>query len=48
MMYTYNLIVSTTLDFNIIIPINFFTILIVGLFDIPGLLALIILKTVGI
>ena len=44
MIYAYNLIAS---NFNITIPINFFTIITVGLFDVPGLPALIILKTVG-
>ena len=44
MLYAYNLIAS---NFNITIPINFFTIITVGLLDIPGLAALIILKTVG-
>ena len=43
-LYTYNLIASS---FNITIPINIFTIITVGLLDIPGLAALIILKTVG-
>ena len=44
MLYAYNLIAVT---FNITIPINFFTIMTVGLLDIPGLAALIILKTIG-
>jgi len=43
MLYTYNLIASS---FNITIPINIFTIIIVGFLDIPGLTALIILKTI--
>lgn len=45
MLYTYNLIAAT---FNIVVPINFFTIIIVGLLDIPGLAALVILKIVGL
>ena len=45
MLYAYNLIAVT---FNITIPINFFTILTVGLLDIPGLFSLVILKIVGL
>ena len=45
MLYAYNLIAVT---FNITIPINFFTILTVGLLDIPGLVALIALKLIGL
>ena len=45
MLYAYNLIASA---FNITIPINVFTILTVGLLDIPGLAALIILRTIGL
>lgn len=45
LLYAYNLIAVT---FNITIPINLFTIITVGLFDIPGLAALIILKTIGL
>ena len=44
LLYAYNLIAIT---FNINIPINIYTIITVGLLDIPGLAALIILKTVG-
>ncbi len=40
-LYIYNLI---ALPLNIIIPINIFTILIVGIFGIPGLLILLIFK----
>lgn len=45
LLYAYNLIAVT---YNITIPINLFTIFIVGLLDIPGLTALIILKLVGL
>ena len=45
MLYAYNLIAEA---FNITIPINIFTIITVGLLDIPGLAALIILKTIGL
>ena len=48
MLYAYNLIISNIGEFNIIMPINLFTIVAVGLFDIPGLLALVILKQVGL
>ena len=41
MLYAYNLIAVT---FNITIPINLFTIITVGLLDIPGLMGLIALK----
>ncbi len=44
MLYTYNLIATT---FNITIPINFITIIMVGLFDIVGLITLIIVKLIG-
>ena len=44
MLYAYNLIASS---FNITVPINIFTIITVGLLDIPGLAALIILKNIG-
>ena len=45
LLYAYNLIAST---FNLVIPINFFTILIVGLFDIPALFCLVIIKLIGL
>lgn len=45
LLYAYNLIAIT---FNITVPINFFTILTVGLLDIPGLAALVILKLIGL
>ena len=44
LLYAYNLIAQT---FNITIPINLFTIAAVGIFDIPGIIALIVLKIVG-
>lgn len=45
LLYAYNLIAVT---FNITIPINLFTIFIVGILDIPGLAALVIFKLVGV
>ena len=45
LLYAYNLIAVT---YNITIPIILFTIFIVGLLDIPGLAALVILKLVGL
>lgn len=45
MLYGYNLIAQT---FNITVPINLFTIMAVGLLDIPGLAALVILKKIGL
>ncbi len=45
MLYAYNLIAES---FNITVPINLFTIVTVGLLDIPGLAALIILKELGL
>ncbi len=45
LLYTYNLIAAT---FNITVPINIFTIITVGFLDIPGLLALVVLKIVGL
>ncbi len=45
MLYAYNLI---ALAFNITVPINLFTITTVGLLDIPGLLALVVIKIVGL
>lgn len=43
--YAYNMI---AVNFNLIIPINIWTILFVGLFDIPGIITLIIIKIWGI
>ena len=40
-LYIYNLI---AISFNIIIPINFFTIIVVGLLGIPGLVLLLVFK----
>ena len=45
LLYAYNLIATA---FNIVVPINFFTIATVGLLDIPGLAALIALKLIGL
>ena len=45
LLYAYNIIAVT---FNITIPINLFTIITVGIFDFPGLLALISLKLWGL
>ena len=47
MLYAYNLIVSS-LSYNVTLPINLFTIVITGFFDIPGLLALVVIKTIGL
>ena len=44
MLFAFNLIANT---FNIIVPINFFTIIIVGIFDVPGLIALVFIKLIG-
>lgn len=45
LLYAYNLIAVT---FNITVPINFYTILITGLLDIPGLASLVVLKLIGL
>ncbi len=45
LLYAYNLI---AVSFNITIPINFYTILTVGLFDIPGISGLLALKLIGL
>ena len=45
LLYAYNLIAVT---FNITVPINLFTITTVGLLDFPGLLALVVIKIVGL
>ena len=45
LLYAYNLIAVT---FNITVPINFYTILITALLDIPGLASLVILKLIGL
>lgn len=45
LLYAYNLIAVT---FNITVPINLFTISTVGLLDFPGLLALVVIKIVGL
>ncbi len=45
MLFTYNLIANT---FNLTIPINFITIIFVGLFDIVGLVTLILIKFIGL
>ena len=43
--YAYNVIAVT---FNLTIPINLFTIIIVGIFDFSGLITLVLLKTIGL
>ena len=43
LLYAYNLIAMT---FSVTIPINLYTIFIVGFFDIPGLIAIISLKLI--
>lgn len=45
LLYAYNLIAVT---FNITVPINLFTIFVVGILDIPGLGALVVLKLIGL
>ena len=45
MLFTYNLIANS---FNLTIPINFITIIFVGLFDIVGLVTLIFIKFIGL
>ena len=45
MLYTYNLFSNA---FNINIPINFITIIMVGLFDIVGLVMLLFIKLIGL
>ena len=47
LIYVYNLIISN-INGNLVIPINIFTMIITIFFDIPGLLALIILKQIGL
>ena len=44
-LYTYNMI---AVNFNMIIPINLWTILFIGIFDFPALVTLIILKIWGV
>ena len=45
MLYAYNIIAVTL---NLTIPINFFTIITVGVFDFIGLITLVIIKTIGL
>ena len=45
LLYTYNLIAVT---FFVTIPINFYTILVVGFLDFPGLIALVSLRLIGL
>ena len=44
-LYTYNMI---AVNFNMIIPINLWTIIFVSIFDFPALVTLIILKIWGV
>lgn len=44
-LYGYNLIAT---NFNMVIPINIFTIVIIGLLGCPALLALLILKVIAL
>lgn len=44
LLYAYNLIAIT---FNMTIPINIFTILVVGFFDFVGLASLLIIRLIG-
>ena len=45
LLYTYNMI---AVNFNMIIPINLWTVLFIGIFDFPALVTLIILKIWGV
>ena len=45
LLYAYNLIAVT---FQITVPINLYTIITVGFFDVPGLIALVVLKLIGL
>lgn len=45
LLYGYNLIAIT---FNIAVPINVFSVVVVGFLDVFGLLALIILRIIGL
>lgn len=45
LLYAYNLIASS---FNISIPINLFTLVIVSIFDVFGITGLVIIKMIGL
>ena len=45
LLYMYNMI---AVNFNMIIPINIFTVLFISIFDIPALITLIIIKLWGV
>ena len=45
MVYAFNMV---AINFNTIIPINFWTIGFITFFDIPGLIIILIIKTLGV
>ena len=45
MVYAFNVV---AINFNTIIPINFWTIGFITFFDIPGLIIILIIKTLGV
>lgn len=45
LIYAFNM---TAVNFNIVLPINFWTIAFTTIFDISGLIILLIIKTIGV
>ena len=45
LIYAFNII---AVNFNIVVPINIWTISYISIFDIPGLVMLVIIKTIGV
>ena len=45
LIYAFNII---AVNFNIVVPINVWTISYISMFDIPGLVVLVIIKTIGV
>ena len=45
MLYTFNVI---AVNFNIVLPINVWTIAFTGIFNVSGLIILLIIKTIGV
>ena len=45
MLYTFNVI---AVNFNIVLPINVWTMIFTGIFDVSGLIILLIIKTIGV
>ena len=45
LLYTFNVI---AVNFNIVLPINLWTIAFTGVFNISGLIVLLIIKTIGV